>query len=145
MSPYTVATMLRARELRTDGWSHADIARLIEQETGRRPSRDSVRRWTDEKYRERKNAQVAESQRVAAARAAGYRLPSDAPEYRAAFILRLRAEGVPWSSIARVCCVVFGGRWSRERVQAMASSRRFCGDSSFLPSEVVDTQGEFGS
>lgn len=105
---YPASAIAKARHLRGAGWSLADVGRFLEEDLGSRPSRSTVMRWTnpvrEEKQREHGRRHAARRN----AERASFRFPGNrSPEYRAAFMRRLRDEGMPHESIARCCRVVF--------------------------------------
>jgi hypothetical protein len=116
---YPVKVAARARELRTLGWSSGRIQRILEQEFGVRPSRQSVLRWADDEYADRVRQQVRAGNLQRWSTMWTFELGGSRPsdEYQEAFIRRLRDQGVPYSSIAKVCNVVFAGRWTEDRVR----------------------------
>jgi hypothetical protein len=104
----------RAREHRAAGWTYDAIRDLLHSEFDVRPSRATVLYWANEDARARKLVRDRKRQRTVSAASRKPRTTS--PEYQAAFVRRLRAEGEPVTGIVRVCRVVFGGRWTRGRV-----------------------------
>jgi hypothetical protein len=118
---YQAATLIRAQELHAAGWPIVKIADLLERELGARPCRDTILGWVDPAYAQRRDMrQQRYNTRRWAARwtfqLGGERMST---EYRAAFARRLRDEGVPVESIARVCGVVFGGDWTGDHVRKL--------------------------
>jgi hypothetical protein len=90
---HTTLVVARAVELADVGWTAGQIPGVLDRELGVRPTRETVLRWTNARYAERARVR--------------------------AFIRRLRSEGVPKSSIAKVCTVLFGEPVSRDQVCAV--------------------------
>lgn len=114
---HTTETMSRAIELKEAGWRPGEISKLLERELGVRPGRNTILRWTNPTYAERERTRMS---RINARRWANrWRfnlLERSTDACRQAFIHRLTAEGVPTSSIAKVCTVLFGEPVSRDAV-----------------------------
>lgn len=104
----------KARELVESGWTAEEASRILANEgisvTGR-----TIRKWVDPALAARDRERARKFTR-ARANNAQFRLRSTTPEFKEAFFRRLDAEGVPSSSIAKVCTVVFGERVSRHYV-----------------------------
>lgn len=117
---YPASLMVEVCELHGAGWTAYQIHRIL-RERGQDPlpTMTTVYLWTNPDYRasHQRSHRRAASQRGAAA--AKFRLPSRSEAYQAAFVRRLRDEGVTWVNVARVCRVVFGGRWDERRVQRL--------------------------
>lgn len=119
----TSMTVVRqARDLVAGGWSAEEAARVLARE-GINVSGRSIRRWTSTKQYARDLESVRRSQGRKRAKTATFLLRSTTPEYKEAFIRRLLAEGVPRSSIAKVCTVVFAERMSRYDVLCILGER----------------------
>jgi hypothetical protein len=118
---WPASVSLEARRYKTAGFNIAEICRIIEREHGRCPSRGTVTYWVDDRYREQRLERTKRRMSLENARTATFRLSSNTPEYQAAFIRRLRAEGTPWQSIVKVCNVVFAELWTVERAQQLAT------------------------
>lgn len=114
---YPVTTMLRARELHAGGWKSGQIPDLLEREGLGRPAPNTVLRWINPGYRMRQALGMQQWNRQMSASTASFLLSSRTPEYQLAFMQRLRREGIPCSSIAKVCRVVLGLDVSREYVR----------------------------
>jgi hypothetical protein len=118
-SPYPVPLMAEAQRLHESGWTVREIQRLLARRGEQRvPSHTTIRMWTDPRYRDRQLAlhREAHVRRASAQGMRSFKLAASSPEYQAACVRRLRAEGEPVAGIVRVCRVVFGGRWTRGRV-----------------------------
>jgi hypothetical protein len=109
--------MLRARELHEAGWKSGQIPAMLEREGLGRPAPNTVLRWVNPGYRMRQAQGAQQWNRQAGVSAATFLLSSRTPEYQLAFMQRLRREGIPCSSIAKVCRVVLGLNVSREYVR----------------------------
>lgn len=117
MSP-TATHVATARQMHPD-WTIAEITRYLNAH-GVKVSRFAVARWVDSEKAERHLRYTRDWNRAKrAGRDSSLRLRAQSPEAQAAFIRRLRSEGEPVSGIVRVCRVVFGGRWTRGRVQRL--------------------------
>lgn len=114
---YTTAMVRDARKWAAAGFTTSEVQRMLEREHGQRPSHHTVRHWIDEQARERKNERMREWHRNARMLTAKFRMPSQTEQYQRAFILKLREERVPFSSIAKVCNVVFDGAWNEDSVR----------------------------
>lgn len=120
--PYPVSLMAEAQRLHAGGWRSHEIRALFERRGEPRvPSYTTILMWVDSSYKERQLAlhREAHVRRAGERGIRSFKLAAKSPEYQAAFIRRLRAEGEPVSGIVRVCRVVFGGRWTRGRVQRL--------------------------
>lgn len=113
---YPVTTMLRAREHHAAGWKVAQIPGLLEREGLGKPSVNTIYLWTNPAYRESRIASMRLRNARVVAQGASFQLHGRSPEYQLAFMTRLRQEGIPCSSIAKVCRVVLGVNISREQV-----------------------------
>lgn len=119
--PYPAALMAEVRQMHAYGWTATHIHRvLLKRDLVRVPSVTTLQIWTNATYAESHRTGSRRRARNAGAATAKFRLPSDSPEYQAAFVERLRAEGMPWEGVARCCRVVFGGDWTARRVQQLA-------------------------
>lgn len=49
---HSMPTITRARQLAAGGWTEREIQRLLAEEFGVRPAINSIRYWTDEKFRQ---------------------------------------------------------------------------------------------
>ncbi len=116
---YPAAAAARARELRDAGWSIDRCRDLIAREFGSRPTFHTFKRWTDPAYQRSRDADVARRRRLRTDYSFRLVKGGDATvEYQAAFIRRLRSEGVAVSGIAKVCRVVFSDdSWTYGRVR----------------------------
>lgn len=120
---YPVGTMLRAREHHDAGWKTSQIPALLEREGLGRPSVNTIYLWVHPTQHERNvNAMRLRKARMAA-QSASFRLSGQSAEYHLAFMARLRQEGIPCSSIAKVCRVVLGLDMSREQCRDLLRSR----------------------
>lgn len=105
---YSTALMAYVRELRRAGWEIRAIQRVIRDEGHPNvPGRETILRWTNEHYANSKRRKQRRHYASVNAANATFRLSSEQPEYKDAFARRLREEGVPVSSIAKVMRVVF--------------------------------------
>jgi hypothetical protein len=100
--------MLRARELRDAGWYPTAIRRLLTQEGHGSPSLFTIQVWTNPRYMANHSKRRQSRGLERSAERTRFRLSGSSEAYRVAFMERLHSDGVPCSSIARVCCVVFG-------------------------------------
>ena len=109
----------RAVEHREAGWPVSQIRVLLNQEFGVKPSADSIKRWTGVTYAAKSRERMAKRHLSDWQGRWQFRLagPQHTPEYAGAFVRRLRAEGVPVATIARVCRVVLGGQWNERKVR----------------------------
>lgn len=114
---YTAPVVAQARQYAAAGFGVREIQRLLEREIGRRPTDYTIRRWLNDGQRQHENARVQAEKTRRRANGATFRLSSNAPAYQHAFIRRLRAQGVPCASIAKVCTVVFDRSWSEYQVR----------------------------
>lgn len=118
---YPVASMHRAIEHYEAGWKPTRIREMLRQEGLGYPSLSTIYVWVNPDYRQRCLRAARDRQAKASAETARFRLSSLAEEYQQAFMVRLRREGIPCASIAKVCGVVFGVRLSvaevRERLR----------------------------
>lgn len=114
---HPAAMMIEARRLHTDSegaLSVPEIGRQLAKAFGVRPTSDTIRRWIDPEYADKSRARNIISDRRWRARTGQYAFKlvqggpdmKTTPEYRDAFIRRLRDAGVPRTSIAKVCTVV---------------------------------------
>lgn len=120
---YPITIVKRARVLREAGWSLRRISALIERETGRRPSINTVAYWTDADYEARKLAKNLRRHRAASGRGAGAgaRLGCHrhTPEFRLARVAALRAFGVDVRSVALVMAFDYGEELALSEVAAL--------------------------
>lgn len=116
---YPIQAALRARELYAAGWKPTKIRMLLVSEGHGSPSVSTIREWVDPVYRERNRDRATDRNTRVAAERASFRLPGRSPQYQRAFMLELRSRGTPVATIARVCEIVFGVRYSREQIRAM--------------------------
>lgn len=122
MSVYPASLMAEAQQMHADGWTGYQIHRILRQrDLERTPSLTTVYLWINPEYRLNHRERHRVEERKAGAAKAKFKLPSDSPEYQLAFIRRLREEQVTWENVARVCRVVFGGRWSVYRVKQLVN------------------------
>ena len=107
---YPAAMQHRARELRAAGWTIRRIAQLVEDETGHRPSVNTVWRWLDDRNAA-KNGRRGYSRAVRAG-VATYAFPGLArsDDWLVGRIRALANVGVPAPSIAKVMRVDFPDR-----------------------------------
>lgn len=114
---YPIATKLRACELAAGGWKAARIRDILEQEGHGRPSHTTVSLWMDSaKYKVHMDRSRAQ-QRAKVAATARFRLHGDSPDYRRAFMVRLRSEGLSCHAVGVVFGVVFGERLTANQVR----------------------------
>jgi hypothetical protein len=121
---YPTALMAEVREMHAGGWRVPEIHQRLAQRGERPlPTRTTLYSWVNEAFAERQRAKSRAYSATMTAQAATFRLNGGrvTSTYQAAFIRALRAEGVGWPSIAKVCGLVFGGQWSRERAQRLAT------------------------
>lgn len=133
------SVVAEARRLAEGGWTTGQIARLIGNRHGKQPSRNTVLRWVDPAHTAKENQRRCESNRIEWAERWTFTLGSaKSPEYRQAFIRRLRTEGVPASSIAKVCTVVFATPVKQSEVLATLDFKacRECGCRAYLAGRV---------
>lgn len=118
---YDTRTVLHTKRLREAGWSLRGIQDILHKEFGVRPARDTLKVWTDPKFAERRRADHREKRKTKRAYDWNFALggPNVTPEYKAAFMARLHEADVPRASIAKVCTVVFGEPWSRDKVKVV--------------------------
>jgi hypothetical protein len=120
---YPARIAVLAQDLRGGGWSVAEVKGILDRDHGLDVSKDTIRRWTDPKYAAAVAARIQRRNRKAWAERWTFELGGSrrTPEYEAGFVKRMRDEGVLWPDVARVCGIVFGGRWTVERCKGMAS------------------------
>ncbi len=120
-----VVAEARRLHAESDGaWRGAEIARQLERSHGVKPTRETIMRWIDPEYDERVRERTTQKNRERWAKRWTFALAATATDdYRVAFVKRLRAEGVPKASIAKVCTVVFAERWTRDRVDVVLGHR----------------------
>lgn len=111
-----------ARTLKEGGWSYGSIQDHLEADFGVRPSRATLRRWCDAEYAERRREQNRRDMHERRAAESSFRLMGSSPDYRAAFVLRLRHEGV--RDIQEVCRVVFGEQVDEVLIPTKEAVRR---------------------
>ena len=108
----------RARKLAKAGWSYNRIRQLLAEEFGVCPARNTIAAWVSDEFADRRRETAARSKLRHPERHWTFGLQSNRPEYRAAFIVRLGAEGVPVDEIVKVCSVVFGAGPSDDELSA---------------------------
>lgn len=120
---YPMPLVSEARRLGRAGWTGVDIQGIMRSEHGVEIPHRTVSRWLNDESAEADRVRNKERKRVQNAAAASFQLKGSSPAYQQAFVKRLRGEGVPSTSIAKVCSVVFGEPWSRDRVRAVLGMR----------------------
>lgn len=113
--------VMRARELCEAGWTPTEAARILAEE-GVSVTHHTIRRWVNPESAERVSQRVRDNHRAGRWRRPWtFKLGGNkaSAEYQAAFVARLRDEGVTWQNVARCCRVVFGGRYDSRKVQDM--------------------------
>lgn len=119
---HSTSIMRRANELAEVGWAINDVRRLLHDEFGIRPSRQTIYRWIDPDYAERVRERMREhNARRWAPRWRFNLLERATPECRAAFIRRLHDAHVPAPSIAKVCTILFSEPTTRHQVSYLLS------------------------
>jgi hypothetical protein len=114
---YPITMVLRTRELSAAGWSRERIQDLLEREGYGRPSHTTVGLWADPaKYEAHMNRSRAQ-QRAKAAAETDFRLRGSTPEYKRAFMERLRSQGLSCHAVGVVHGVVFGERLTEHQVR----------------------------
>lgn len=126
---YPIKVVVRARELRAAGWSLRRVRDLVERETGRRPSLNTISYWTDSGYEQRKLARNRRRHRTfsAAGSGAGGKLGGahHTPEFRLARMIALHHEAqLSVSAIARLMSFDYGERYSRDLVERAIVERK---------------------
>lgn len=119
---YSTADVLEVTRLADAGWSRRDIQRMLLRDQGYAPSLDTMSRWLSPTYADRRRSNLRDwNGRLRAERGYTFRLANgrDTEHLHRAFAIRLRQEGEPVQGIARVCGVVFGGRWTADRVRKL--------------------------
>ena len=116
-TPYPVATMLRARELREAGWYATAIRRILTDEGHGSPSLFTIQTWTNRRYLERHHDRMRTRGAARTAERARFRLQGSTPAYRLEFMRALRAADLSPNAIGKVCGVVFGERLSQDQVR----------------------------
>lgn len=117
---YPATLPAAARRLRQAGWSYRQIVDIIEREHGVRPARQTVMTWVDDAYAERTRAARRRAHRREWADRWEFKIATGArltDEYRAAFVLRLHAEGVKPPAIAKVTKVVLTRPLNEDQVR----------------------------
>jgi hypothetical protein len=116
----------RAREHYDCGWRGTEIVKLLAAE-GVTVTLDTVKRWTEPGYDERRRRAVRENNRRRWAKKWVFTLQGGRPitkAYQKAFILRLVDEGCGVSEIVRLCNVVLpDGGWTRHKVDYLLKSQ----------------------
>lgn len=115
--PYPIATMQRVRELHEGGWPPSRIRRFLADEGHDVPSRTTIYEWVNAEYKARQMRAKRDQKAARLATRTEFRLRHTRPESQHAFMVRLRREGVPCATIAKVCGVVFGVRLSAGEVR----------------------------
>lgn len=115
---YPAAIAIQARELHDSGWNACEIRRILRQEHGLQIAETTIRRWTDADFARRRDESNRRHSVKVRAQQWTFALPGAqvSPEYRAAFMARLRQERVPMTSIAKVSTILFGERVTRDQV-----------------------------
>lgn len=122
---YPTSLMVRARTLHAGGWGAMAIRRLfIEEGVDPLPGPRTILRWIRPELVERDRVRSAERYRRVTGSISTFRLPGRRPAYQAAFMEALEDAGVPRSSIAKVCCVVFDGDFTRDDVRSTLGPRK---------------------
>lgn len=114
---YPASTLTRAREHFAAGWKTTQIPGLLEGEGLGHPSVNTIYQWCYPVQRDRAVDAMRARKARDAATSATFRLSGQSAAYHLAFMQRLRREGIPCSSIAKVCRVVLGLDVSREYVR----------------------------
>lgn len=114
---YTAPLVQQARRYADAGFNASEIQRMLRDEHGQAPSHHTIRTWIDADCLARKRDRIRRWQEKNRTTASKFRLPSQTLAYQEAFIRRLRTEGVPCASIAKVCNVLFDSRWSEFQVR----------------------------
>lgn len=112
--PMTIVT--EARALVAAGWPAQTASRILKERHDVYVSGRTILAWTNPAQAKRDRDRRRRFDAHRSREQANFRLSSDAPAYKEAFVERLREAGVPRSSIAKVCGVVFGEPWTRHRV-----------------------------
>lgn len=127
MSPvdHPVSLRAEARRMHEAGWSAHRIHQMFRDRLGdAAPARATVYNWTDDHAYERHKRSVIASHARRRSREPVFRLYGTTPEYRAAFIERLREEGIALNAIAKVCRVVFDDdSWTYAKVRYAVEGR----------------------
>jgi hypothetical protein len=118
---YPVSTMLRAIELREGGWELERVRELLTAEGLGAPTTKTIQRWVDPDYAERQAEFGRRAHRRFGASRARFRLSSNTPEYRLAFLRTLREQGLSCQALGVVHGVVFGERLSEWQVRNLFS------------------------
>ena len=116
-APYPVATMRRAIELHEAGWRAPDIQRILLSEGRAAPHQQTIRLWINPTRTERTRAKNRDYHRARAVQRQAFRMRSDSPPVRLAFMRELRSQGVSRRDIGIVHGVVYGERLTESQVR----------------------------
>jgi hypothetical protein len=111
---YPMSVVRRARELKRARWTDIQTSRLIAEETEGRhtPARNTIRRWTDEDYRETERLRRETGKPIGGPRRKTWRMRFDR-------IVELHGLGISCASVAAVVCHDFAIAVSGEQVRRM--------------------------
>jgi hypothetical protein len=125
---YDSSTVAEVKRLAEAGWSHRRIRELMHKQRGHAPSFETIARWLNPRYAEASRARVRRRELAIRSRSWSFRLPGPGGRqtgaYQEEFVRRLDAADLGANSIAKVCSIVFGERWSRYRVQKVLGRER---------------------
>jgi hypothetical protein len=117
---YPARAILRAREHRLAGWSLSDVRRLIGEEFGSAPNRQTVKGWLDPQYATRRRRQQRSGERRRRGVKPNRRLSAD---WKAEQIVRLHEAGCSVRSITVVAAVLWGDELTEHQVRGRLEGR----------------------
>jgi len=114
VSTYPMPVITRAREHHAAEWTPTEIRRLLRDEFGVNPALSTVKMWVNEGYAESRRRDGRARMRSRPRRLGRTR------EAQVAFAMRLRARGVPATSVEKVLAELFDNPLSAYHVRVLA-------------------------
>lgn len=122
---YSMAAVMRARELHDAGWFYREIPVILERELGIRPAAKTVEAWCVVRSSRRAEKRLLSQRRWAREQRAKRTRPRTdlTPEVMLAWMRALRNEGLSYHGISTVALVMWGQTLSAAQVKSRLEGR----------------------